>query len=395
MIRRSIEPTLLRAAETHPVVTLTGPRQSGKTTLCRALFSHLAYVSLERPTTRAFALEDPVGFLAQYQTGAVLDEIQRAPELPAFLQGMVDDDPQPGRFVLTGSQHLGTHQAVAQSLAGRTAILELLPLSLEEISHFDSSPAARDDLFSVLLTGAYPAIHDRKLQPAEWLSSYVATYVERDVRQLLNVGDLITFQSFVQLAAGRTAQLLNLSSLAGDCGITHNTAKAWLSVLEASFLTRRLLPYAANIKKRLVKSPKLHFLDTGLICYLLDIQSADQLRRHPARGAIFESWVVSELLKERKNRGLRANLSFFRDRAGLEVDVLSSHGRKLRLLEAKSGQTAAGDAFSPLQRVAEIIRKTDDFDQLEAILIYGGEEEQRRSSGRILPWMKLGTLDWG
>ena len=248
-------------------------------------------------------------------------------------------------------------------------------------------------MLRTLFSGAYPAIFERRLHPHEWLSAYVATYVERDVRQILNVGDLLAFQTFLQLAAGRTGQLLNLSSLAGDCGITHNTAKAWISVLEASFLVQRLPPFHASIKKRLVKTPKLHVLDTGLLCFLLDIQSPEQLLRHPSRGAIFESWVVSELLKRRLNQGLRSNLSFYRDRSGLEVDVVSTQGGRVQLLEAKSGQTAAGDAFTALGRVSRLLLERTSVEALESIVVYGGQDEQRRSAGRIVPWSRLSTLD--
>lgn len=300
VIPRDIAPLLRKAARNFPAVTLTGPRQSGKTTLCRALFPKLPYVSLEALDIRSFAIEDPRAFLAQFPKGAVIDEAQQAPDLPSYLQGIIDDDPKPGRWILTGSQNLSLLESVSQSLAGRSAVLNLLPLARSEVTRFKKHPRTLDE---TLLAGGYPRIFDRKLDPSEWLRSYVATYIERDVRTVSNVGDLATFQRFLELCAGRTSRLLNYSSLAADCGISQPTAKAWLSILETSFITFRLSPFHSNLRRRLVKMPKLHFHDSGLVCWLLGIREASQLRSHPLRGAIFESWVVSEILKHRTNRG--------------------------------------------------------------------------------------------
>ena len=281
MIERDLADKVKTAAASFPAVTLTGPRQSGKSTLCRAVFPDLAHINLEEPDVRSFALRDPRGFLAQYPHGAIIDEVQRCPQLPSYLQVIIDDDPSPGRWILTGSQNLALLESVSQSLAGRTAVLHLLPLARDEVRRFDTYPS---DLDEAMLAGGYPRIFDRGLSPAEWLGAYVGTYIERDVRTITTVGDLVTFQRFVELCAGRTGQLLNVSALAADAGVAQPTAKAWLSVLETSFITFRLPALYANIRKRLVKMPKLHFYDTGLVCWLLGIRNTDQLRAHPLRG---------------------------------------------------------------------------------------------------------------
>jgi predicted AAA+ superfamily ATPase len=388
MIRRVLEDKLRALSARFPVVTVTGPRQSGKTTLCRATFSHLGYVSLEAPDVRAYALQDPRGFLASHRKGAILDEVQRAPDLLSYLQGEVDERPEPGRFVLTGSANFALLQSVSQSLAGRTALLHLLPLSLEEIRSFGPVP---DDPWEVLWRGSYPAVFDRGLEPGDWYGSYVGTYLERDVRQILNVGDLLAFQSFLRLAAGRTAQMLNLSGLGSDCGVTHGTARSWISVLEASFVAHRLPPLHSNLGKRIVKTPKLHFYDTGLVCYLLGIRSADELRGHPLRGAIFETWVAAELLKAYHHRGTVPALFFFRDRKGQEVDLVLDRGLDLLAVETKSAQTVAEDFFAGLdilERVAPASRPW------RKIVVYGGRERQERSRGLVLPWAEIAGFDW-
>ncbi len=302
MIDRDVEPRLVKAAHTYPAITLTGPRQSGKTTLCRKVFPDYEYVSLEAMDIRTLAIDDPRAFLARYPQGAIIDEVQRAPNLPSYLQGVIDENPVPGRWILTGSQSLSLSEAVSQSLAGRTAVFHLLPLARSEVERFSQYPMTLEE---TLFTGTYPRIFDSRHDPSEWLSGYVSTYVEKDVRTISNVVDLITFQRFLALCAGRTAQLLNYSSLASDCGISQPTAKAWLSILEASFLVHRLPPFYANIRKRLVKMPKLYFHDTGLACWLLGIRTAEQLRTHPLRGPVFETWVVSEIIKHRASIGVK------------------------------------------------------------------------------------------
>ena len=345
MIARHLAPKLAAAARKYPVVTVTGPRQSGKTTLVRSAFPKAQDVSLEAPDQRTFATEDPRGFLRQFTGRVILDEIQRVPELFSYIQVLADEAPRPGRFILTGSQNFLLLNNISQTLAGRSAILHLLPFSLAELNrhppvvpeslgelHPRRRPTA-GELLSVLHTGFYPRIHDQKLDPAQWLAGYVQTYVERDVRNVLNVGDIDTFDRFVRLCAGRNGQLLNLSSLAADCGVSHTTARRWISLLEASFIAYQLRPHHQNFSKRLIKSPKLYFLDTGLLCYLLRIRTSEDLPSHASRGAIFESLVVSELVKSYLHRGMEADIYFWRDSTGHEVDVLIDSGKRLLPIE--------------------------------------------------------------
>ena len=389
MVDRDVEPRLKKLAKEFPAMVLTGPRQSGKSTLCQKVFAHLPYATLESPDVRAYALEDPRGFLKQFPKGAILDEIQNCPQITSYLQEIIDREPTPGRWVLTGSHNLSVMASTSQSLAGRSAGLHLLPLSRNEVVAFPSHPKTLNE---TLLTGGYPRILDRKLRPADWLAAYVATYLERDVRSLSNIGDLVTFQRFVQLSAGRIAQLLNLSSMASDCGISQPTAKAWASVLEASFIAFRLPSYHGNVSKRLIKMPKLHFYDTGLACWLLGIREVAQLDVHPLRGALFESWVVSEIIKQRGSRGETNGVYFFRDKAGLESDVLVQGRKNLKLVEVKAGQTIASDWAANNQKI------TGMFDKLKQgvanVVVYGGTERQERNGVTYLPWHAIQDYSW-
>jgi len=389
MIIRDLTSALSKGASVYPVVILAGPWQSGKTTLCRAVLPDKPFASLEPLDTRSFARNDPRGFLAEFPDGAVLDEVQRVPELLSYLQGLVDDDARPGRFILTGSQHFGLSEAVSQSLAGRTAILHLLPPSLGELARFPEAPR---DLFSTLFLGAYPRIHDQGIPPARWLADYLATYIQRDVRMVLNVGDLETFTGFLRLCAGSTAQELNLARLGADAGISQPTAKAWLSVLETSFLCFRLPPWHANLRKRLIKAPKLHFYDTGLVCHLLGIQTAQQLQNHPARGAIFETWVASELLKQRYHRGLQPSAHHYREVAGLEVDLMVQDGLHMLLAEAKSGRTMDGSFLGPILEAKERLEPTQAGTTMSCALVYGGDQFQLRQGVRVVPWSRIEEL---
>ena len=390
MIKRDLEPRLRRIAGQFPAVTLTGPRQSGKSTLCRKVFSKLGYVSLESPEHRAFAVDDPRAFLAQFPRGAVIDEVQRAPDTPSYLQGMVDDNPEPGCWVLTGSQNFALVDSVSQSLAGRTALLHLLPLTRKEVLRFDRHP---ETLEATLWHGGYPRIFDRALSPTDWLSSYVGAYIERDVRSISRINDLETFQRFTELTAGRTGDLLNFSSIASDCGITQPTAKAWTNVLEASFVIARLSPFHSNLRKRLVKTPKLHFFDSGLACWLLGIRAPDQLRSHPLRGAIFESWVFSEIVKHRMNHGESGGLWFYRDRDGIEVDLVLRTNDAYLLIEVKAAETATPSLFDSVRRASKIFASPDDR-PIRTMVVYGGTENQTRQETRLVSWNRLHTVKW-
>ncbi|MDQ0586227.1 ATP-binding protein [Variovorax paradoxus] len=381
MIPRDVAPLAAQLARQYPVITLTGPRQSGKTTLCRSLFPDKPYVTLEDPDTRRFAEEDPRGFLKGLETGAIIDEIQRAPQIPSYLQAMVDADPTPGRFVLTGSQQFELMSQVSQSLAGRTAVLRLLPFSLPEVARLHPIPP----LAQTLLTGFYPRIHDRGLDPSRALGDYFATYVERDLRQLTAVHDLQRFERFVRLCAGRVGQLVNLTSLGNDAGVSHATARAWLDLLQTSYIVHVLPPWFTNTSKRLVKSPKLYFYDVGLACWLLGLRSADQVARDPLFGSLFENLVIMEALKTRFNQGESGEMYFFRDATGNEVDLLIPDGRKLRAVEIKAGATVNADYFRGLRSFAASFP-----DALEGgSVVYGGDADQSRSDWPVIGWQRL------
>ena len=385
MIERDITPYLVKLFKQYPFVTVTGPRQSGKTTLCRETFPHLRYVSLEVPEQREFARSDPNRFLLQLEGGAILDEIQRVPELLSYLQVIADEKRKNSLFILTGSENLTLSQAVSQSLAGRTALLCLLPFSLPERQRTGASSSIDDILYS----GFYPRIHDQGLDPQQVLSDYFETYVERDVRRIGEIRNLASFQSFVRLCAGRIGQLVNVASLGADAGVSHTTAQQWLTLLEASYILFRLPPFHANIRKRLVKSPKLYFYDVGLARYLLGIERPEQIATHSSRGALFENAVVVETLKYRFNQGRRLNPYFFRDSQGLECDLLFETGRGMGAIEIKSGATIASDYFYSLNRVAELIPEVST-----KAVVYGGTDRQSRSAGEVVPFADLyGALE--
>ena len=383
MIEREITGCLTRLFRQYPFVTVTGPRQSGKTTLCRSTYPDLEYANLEAPDVRDFAESDPRGFLSQFGEGAILDEIQHVPELLSYLQVVADEKGTNGQFILTGSEQFRLSDAISQSLAGRTALLRLLPLSLAERRRMGAS----DDVDDILYSGFYPRIFDQKLDPRQALGDYFETYVERDVRRLGGIRNLSTFRRFVRLCAGRVGQLVNLSSLGSDAGVSHTTAREWLGILERSYIIFPLRPYYANIGKRLIKSPKLYFYDVGLASYLVGIQLAEQLATHPLRGALFENAAVVEALKYQFNRGRRSSLSFFRDARGLECDLLYETGRGLGAIEIKSGATVASDFFRSLLRVAELVPEVS----LKAV-VYGGAVRQSRSEYEVVPLADLAGM---
>ena len=383
MVERTIAPLLKDLFRRYPFVTVTGPRRSGKTTLCRTALPELAYVNLEAPNHRQFAEEDPQRFLAAWPGGVILDEIQRVPSLLSWLQVFADDHGGNGLFVLTGSGQFLLSDTIDQSLAGRTALLRLLPFSIEELRSADANAGINDMLF----TGFYPRIHDQGLDPRQALGDYIETYVERDVRRLLEVRNLTSFQRFVRLCAGRVGQLLNFSALGADAGVTHTTARHWLSVLEASYIVFRLPPHHGNVKKRLVKSPKLYFHDVGLASWLLGIESARQIGTHPLRGALFENAVVVEALKHGYNSGRRPELSFFRDSRGLECDLLYPSEGRLLAIETRSGSTIASDWFTGLGRVTPLVPGC-----AAAVVVHGGDDRQTRSIGDAVPIADLGNL---
>ena len=398
MIQRTLSAVLRSRARQYPVLTITGPRQSGKTTLVRAAFPDHAYASLEDPELRSFAATDPRGFLGQFEGPVILDEAQRVPDLFSYIQLLADEENRPGRFILSGSQNFLLLRSISQSLAGRTAVLHLLPFSLAELRQREPfpveqigrklPPASRDpgeSLLETLFRGFYPRIHDRGLDPTVWLGDYVRTYVERDVREILNVHDLEAFGRFLRLCAGRNAQLLNLTSLATDCGITHTTAKRWLSILETSFLITLLRPHHRNFGKRLIKTPKLYFLDTGLLCYLLRIRSPEDLRFHASRGPIFESFVLAELTKGFLNQGREPDLYFWRDATGHEVDIVIDHGLALVPVEVKAGATVAPDFFANLT----FFRGLAGDPKAPAALIYGGDRTFEQHGMKVYGWWAL------
>ena len=386
MIPRTAAARLSRLLKGFPVVTVTGPRQSGKTTLVRTLLPERPYVSLETPAEREFARSRPAEYLRQFPDGAVLDEAQHAPELFSQIQSVVDADGRMGLFVLSGSQNLSLLAQVTQSLAGRTALVELLPLSIAELRQAGQlAPSYAEHL----VKGFFPAIYSRPLDAHEWLQSYVLTYAERDARQLAAIQDLSAFQRFLKLVAARTGQLLNMQSLASDTGVSDKTVKHWLSILETCYLIHFVRPHLVKFGKRLIKMPKVYMTDVGLAASLLGIQTAAQAQSHPLRGALFETLVVNDMLKTRLNLGLREPMYFWRDNIGTEIDLIIEQGHAVAAVEIKSGITVASDAFGNLNKWRKYAAERGSFAAVYPGLVYGGEARFTRDGVDVMPWAAL------
>ncbi|KKQ12017.1 MAG: hypothetical protein US22_C0005G0006 [candidate division TM6 bacterium GW2011_GWF2_36_6] len=380
-IKRTLEASLINYASKFPVVAVIGPRQSGKTTLTRETFPNHKYFSLEDPDTMEFIQNDPRGLLEKdYGTaGIILDEFQNEPKILSYIQGIVDNNRRPGYFIITGSHNFLMNQAITQSLAGRVALLTLLPLSIKELK---DAKLLTDNSDTSIFNGGYPDIFSRNILPTEFYPNYTKTYVERDVRQLTNVVSLSDFQKFMRLCAGRIGQILNVSSLADDCNISVPTVNAWLSILQASYIIYLLQPHSKNFSKRLIKSPKLYFYDTGLACWLLKIESIEQLSEHYLRGGLFESLIISEFYKGFYNNAKEPSIYFWRDSHGSEVDCLLDYGTRLVPIEIKSGRTINQSFFDGIGYWCDIAQVNPE----KAYVVYGGTQEQSRASGNIVSW---------
>lgn len=379
MVDRQLEQEIQTLAREFPIVAILGPRQSGKTTLAQKLFPDFAYVSLEDIDHREFAQTDPRGFLNRFDSGVILDEIQRVPHLVSYLQSFVDRKQQTGRVVITGSHNFLLMEQITQSLAGRVGITKLLPFSAFEMKGFDM------DLAGLLFTGGYPRIYDKDIRPGTFYKNYVSTYIEKDIRQITQITKIDGFLKFMRVLAGRTGQELNLSSVAEQCGVVHGTIREWLAVLEASFLVFRLPPYHKNYNKRIVKNPKIYFTDTGLVCSLLGIREKEQIDYHFLKGALFETFVVGELVKSNFNIGERFSLYFWRDNHRKEVDVIFESGTKQAGIEIKSGQTIRSDAFAGLVYWKNLAKADDPL----TYLVYAGDESYTRNGTRVVGWRSL------
>ncbi len=381
MIQRTAKNKLKDLASKFKVVAVTGARQTGKTTLVKQVFKGKPYLSLENPETRNFALEDPRGFLASYPKGAILDEIQRVPELFSYLQEIVDNSKVKGLFILTGSNNLLLQQSISQTLAGRVGYINLLPFSIEELNKVKLLSGDDDEL---MLKGFYPPIYDQEIPPLDWCPNYIRTYIEKDVRQIKNITDLIVFERFIKLLAGRNGQELNNSSLAVETGVDVKTIQSWIGILESSFIIYLLKPHFKNFNKTIVKRPKIYFYDTALVCYLLGIKNSLQLKTHPLRGAIFEGMVVTELIKKRTNTGSAINMYYWRDKTGHEIDLIIDNGGKLLQIEIKSGKTISSEFFKNIDYWTKLSGNE------RSILLYAGDQSQKRSSGKeVLNWKSL------
>ena len=381
MIERTLASKVTSLAQKFQVITLTGPRQSGKTTLVRATFPDLPYVSLEEPDIRQIALTDPRGFLSNYPNGVILDEIQNTPELFSYIQRIVDENRQI-QFILTGSSNFLLMEKISQTLAGRTAVLHLLPFSLQELE-----PLA-DSYENLIFKGQYPRIYDRAIPPTDFYPSYIQTYVDRDVRMIKNIGDINAFIQFTQLCAGRIGQPLNNASLANDAGISPNTAKSWLSILESSYILYRLQPYHRNFNKRLIKSPKLYFYDTGVACSLLGLREQEQVNLHYMKGSLFENLILNEFIKRSFNRGENRQPYYWQDNHGKEIDCLLVNGEKVTAVEIKSGKTISTSYFENLNYWRSLAALPEN----QEFVVYGGDQSMQTGAGTLISWKNLDRI---
>lgn len=379
ILDRKMGSELLSMAQAYPVVTVIGPRQSGKTTLVKYLFPQKPYVSLENPDEREFANNDPRGFLERFPQGAILDEIQRLPKLLSYIQTIVDEFNQKGMYILTGSHQLALHESISQSLAGRTAILKLMPFSLAELANQYSELSLDEYIYR----GMYPRIYNDHLNPTKFYRDYMQTYVERDVRQMIHIKDLTLFQHFLKLCAGRIGQIFNSNSLSNELGVNHNTINHWLSIMEASFLIFRLQPYYENFGKRIIKSPKIYFIDTGLAAYLLNIVSVDQVSRDPLRGNLVENFVIADFFKNQFNQGYEPSFYYYRDSNQNEVDLIFKTGSNLIPIEIKSAKTFNEEFLKGLNYFKKISGNRCPME----ILIYAGQQEQKIKTASIFNFM--------
>ena len=381
MIQRTAKNKLKDLASKFKAVAVTGARQTGKTTLVKQVFKGKPYLSLENPDTRNFALEDPRGFLASYPKGAILDEVQRVPELFSYLQEVLDNSKTKGLFILSGSNNFLLQQTISQTLAGRVGYINLLPFSIDELKKVKLLPEDDDQL---MLKGFYPPIYDQEIPPVDWCPNYIRTYIEKDVRQIKNITDLIVFERFIKLLAGRSGQELNSSALAVEAGVDVKTIQSWIGILESSFIIYLLKPHFKNFNKTIVKRPKVYFYDTALVCYLLGIRNISQLKTHPLRGSIFEGMVVTELIKKRTNAGLPINIYYWRDKTGHEIDIIIDNGGKLLPIEIKSGKTLNSEFFKNIEYWSKLSGAE------KSVLLYAGDQNQKRTTGReILNWRNL------
>jgi predicted AAA+ superfamily ATPase len=381
MVKREAVQKIIQLSQSFKAIAITGARQTGKTTLVKELFKEKVYVSLENPDIRNFAIMDPRGFLANYPNGAILDEVQRVPNLFSYLQEILDDSKTKGLFILTGSNNFLLQQSISQSLAGRVGYLNLLPFSTKELNDAGMLPISDDEL---MIKGFYPPVYDQEIDPKDWCPNYIHTYIEKDVRQIKNITDLIVFERFIRLLAGRTGQELNSSSLAVETGVDVKTIQSWIGILESSFIIYLLKPHHVNFNKTIVKRPKIYFYDTALVCYLLGIQTAAQLSLHHSRGAIFETMVITELIKKRTNKGEAINLFYWREKTGREIDIIIDTAGKLVPIEIKSGKTINSDFFKNIDYWCKLSQ------QNQSLLLYSGEQEQKRSDGKwVMNWRMM------